>query len=196
MTLERRELASRPWSKLRLPVAEASESLAFTMKRIVLSLCMTAFALTLTATQGAPPTPTTAQPNPVDPAIIAELKGDWKNALNSTLRIKSIDPSSGAIDGSYISPQGTNGTEYPLHGWVNTKAPDSTSQFPVVVISWSVRWGTIGSVTAWNGFYAALPKDGTSKTPTIVGQWLLSRPDGNYEWDHVLAGQDRFTKAP
>lgn len=139
------------------------------------------------------PPPVTAPPNPVDPAIVNELVGDWKNGLNSTLHIEAIDPATGKIDGSYISPQGTNGTAFPLVGWVNTKA-NRQGAFPVVVISWTVRFGTAGSITGWTGFYAALPKDGPTHTPTIVGQWNLGRVDGDYEWDHILAGQDRFLK--
>jgi hypothetical protein len=154
-----------------------------------------ALIFTVAFSQAQPP-PVTAPPNPVDPAVITELVGNWKNGLNSILHIKSIDAATGKIEGSYISPQGGGGgTAYPLIGWVNS-APSPNSKFPVVVISWSVRWGQIGRIAAWNGFYAALPQSGTPKTPTIVGNWTLSKPEGDYEWDHVLTGQDRFLKLP
>ena len=126
--------------------------------------------------------------NPVDPIIIKELVGDWKNELNSTLSIKRIDPNSGLITGSYASPSGTPGQAFPLTGWVNT-APATTKGDHVVVVSFSVRWGKIGSVTAWNGFYRL-----QSNTPTIIGQWHLARPNTDFPWDHILTGQDRFTK--
>jgi hypothetical protein len=55
-------------------------------------------------------------------------------------------------------------------------------------VSLSVRWGKVGSVTAWNGYYYTP----AGKQPVIVGQWLLARPNTMFEWDHVLAGQDQF----
>lgn len=165
------------------------------MKILPLFFCVLALSAPLHA-QTDTTAPATAPANPVEQSIVNELVGKWKNALGSTLSIKSIDAQTGKIDGTYISPQGTSGTEYPLFGWVNMLPPNKENDFQTIVISWSVRWGKIGSITAWNGIYAALPMDGEPKTPTIVGNWNLSRPDGDFEWDHVLVGQDRFTKKP
>lgn len=119
------------------------------------------------------------------------LVGEWKNELPkpSTLSIKSVDPGTGAIAGSYFSPLGAGQQAFPLVGWVNTLPPRGGKD-NVVVISYTVRWGQIGSITAWNGWFRA---DG--KQPVIVGQWLLSRPVTDYPWDHLLAGQDRYAKA-
>jgi hypothetical protein len=128
-----------------------------------------------------------ADPNPVDPTIINELVGTWKNELNSELTIRAVDKTTGAVSGSYrtVAQNGTSGDDYPLSGWVN-HAP-ANNQNHVVVISFSVRWGQIGSVTTWNGYYATV-----NNSPTIVGQWLLSRSNSSFEWDHILTGQDRF----
>lgn len=137
------------------------------------------------------PSKPTASPTPtqIDPGIINELKGEWKNELGSTLKIVSIDAITGLITGDYKSPSGTPGTAFPLTGWVNTAPPNSDAPHHVVVVSFSVRWGAIGSVTTWNGYYHS-----AAGKATIVGQWLLSRPNSQFIWDHILIGQDRFTK--
>jgi hypothetical protein len=145
---------------------------------LVLSVC-TSFAA-----------PVEAPPNPVDPTIAKELKGKWKNELGSTLNIVAIDLQTGKIEGTYISPQGGgDGTEYPLLGWVNTAAPSKDHTNHVVVISWTVRWGQIGTITGWTGYYAAV-----NDTPAIIGQWNLGQPNSDWSWDHILAGQDQFKK--
>ena len=160
----------------------------------LVALCTSVMALTTisplaqeTKPAAAPTTDITE--NPVDPVIIKELVGDWKNELKSTLSIKSIDPKTGLISGSYKSPSGTGGQGFPLIGWVNTAPPKAKGDH-VVVVSFSVRWGKIGSVTAWNGYYRLV-----GGKATIVGQWNLSRPNSDFSWDHILTGQDRFTKS-
>jgi hypothetical protein len=130
-----------------------------------------------------------ADPNPVDPKIIEKLEGTWQNELESKMVITKIDKDTGAISGTYQTKKdsGTQGEEYPLSGWVNTSATDPELKNHVIVVSFSVRWGKHGSVTAWNGYYSPKEKD-----PTIIGQWLLSRTNSNQEWDHILTGQDQF----
>src|SRR5512135_850769 len=122
-----------------------------------------------------------AEANPADPTIVKELVGDWTNELGSTLTIKSIDTETGAIRGCYRTKPGagTQGEDYTLIGWINHARGDD-NQNHVTVVSFSVRWGKIGSVAAWNGYYAQV-----SDTPTIVGQWLLSRSNSSFEWDHI-----------
>jgi hypothetical protein len=133
----------------------------------------------------------TITPGPIDPAVIAALIGDWKNQLGSTLKIMSIDANTGQLTGKYKSPSGTSGDEFSAIGWINTATP-VTGGNNVVVVSFSVRWANAtvnyGSVTAWNGYYAA------GSNPKIVGQWLLSRANSSFEWDHILAGQDTFSR--
>ena len=123
--------------------------------------------------------------NPLDPVIVKELIGTWTNQLASSLVIDGIDANTGSISGSYISPSGTSGIKFPLIGWVNTSPADADQPDHVVIVSFSVRWGAIGSVTSWNGYYRA---------NAIVGQWLLASPNSKFSWDHTLVGQDSFAK--
>ena len=121
--------------------------------------------------------------------IIKLLKGKWKNDLGSTLQIDSIDKKTGMIRGSYISPSGGGHKSFPLIGWVNTKKPDPKLKSNVVVLSFSVRWGSIGTITTWNGYQTI-----SNNKPKIVMQWLRSVPNSNFIWDHVNIGQDSFSK--
>jgi hypothetical protein len=124
--------------------------------------------------------------------------GDWKNDFSSqsTLSIKTFDSATGAITGFYASPSGAGTTQYPLVGWVNSAQVDPNDPCKQcksnnkVSISWVVRWGSIGSITAWAGT-CGVPKGESSER--IIAQWNLTRPNSGYDWDHVLAGQDRFT---
>jgi hypothetical protein len=120
--------------------------------------------------------------NPIDPTVAKKLEGEWHNQLKSTLIIKSVDPQTGAITGSYRSPSGTTGNPFPLVGWVNVVEP-AEKKDNVVIVSFSVRWGTYGSITAWNGYF---------RDNKIVGQWLLTRSNSDFPWDHILTGQDQF----
>jgi hypothetical protein len=149
--------------------------------------CAIMFAFLLCA-----PRKMVAQPspnNPLDPTVTTNLVGSWTNDLKSVLTIVAVDAQSGAITGNYrLNPASGLPPDvvFPLQGWVNTKAPDKNHPNHVTVVSFSVRFGTVGSVTAWNGYY-----DGSQ---SILGQWLLSRPNSDYDWDHILAGQDRFRR--
>ena len=116
------------------------------------------------------------------------LVGDWLNSLGSTLTITSVNAVTGKITGTYVSPSG----RFPLIGWINS-LPRQQGKNNVLVVSFSVRWknraANFGSVTAWNGYYTI--KKGKH---TIVGQWLLSRAVSSFQWDHILTGQDVFSK--
>jgi hypothetical protein len=128
---------------------------------------------------------TAAAPNPVDQTIINELIGVWTNQMGSTLTIVSVDANSGRVDGSYVTSDDPS-ESFPLIGWVNTAAPASSGNH-AVSIAWTVRWGKFGSITSWTGVYGTV-----DHTVQIIGQWNLSRPNSGSEWDHILAGQDRF----
>jgi len=129
----------------------------------------------------------------IDPAIIAALKGEWKNQLNSILNIESINSTTGQVTGKYRSGSGAGNDYFPMIGWINTQQPPTPYADNATVISFSVRWAkpgvNYGSVASWNGYYAV--KDGK---PTIVGQWLLSRANSSFVWDHTYAGQDIFLR--
>ncbi|CAF2785415.1 unnamed protein product [Rotaria sp. Silwood2] len=122
------------------------------------------------------------------------LKGVWVNELGSTLNITSVFKSTLQIKGNYRSPSGTAGDQYALNGFVNL-SPMVTGKHNVIVVSFTVHWSNIGSVTTWNGFYSEGDYDDKDGAPgRIICQWLLVRPVTNYKWDHILTGQDRFTK--
>lgn len=156
------------------------------MKNILLSAIVTASFFVLSAHAQEPKEAAAAAAVAIEPSILKELKSVWQNQLGSTLEIRQVDPATGQISGTYKSPSGTAGTEFPMIGWVNYSAP-ADKKDNVIVVSFSVRWGQYGSVTAWNGFYKLL--DGK---PTIVGQWLLVRSNSDFSWDHTLTGLDTF----
>jgi hypothetical protein len=127
--------------------------------------------------------------NPVDASVAATLLGSWTNDLKSVLTIEKIDPQTGALIGNYKLNSASGlppDLAFPLQGWVNTKPADPKHPNQVTVVQFSVRFGTIGSVTSWNGFF--------DRTNMILGQWLLSRPSSDYDWDHIVTGQDRFRR--
>lgn len=117
------------------------------------------------------------------------LVGEWTNQLGSTLNIKTVDPNTGQITGTYKSPSGTGGNEFPLIGWVNYKPPIQGKD-NAIVVSFSVRWGGIGSITTWAGYVKIV-----NSVPIITAQWFLVRPNSDYGWDHILTGQDVFKKS-
>jgi hypothetical protein len=118
-----------------------------------------------------------------------DLIGKWTNQLGSTLNIAALDPKTGQITGTYMSPSGTTGNEYPIVGWANYSQP-SQKKDNVVVVSFSVRWGEYGSVTTWNGYLKEV-----NGVLTITAQWLLVRSNSDFAWDHILTNQDVFTPA-
>ena len=113
--------------------------------------------------------------------------GDWKNQLNSTLSIDNYDAGTGHISGNYISPSGGGTSKFPLVGWLNSLAPQGNKN-NATIISFSVRWGSIGSVTSWTG--TCVEAGGSARLTTL---WQLGRPNSDFAWDHVLTGSDAFT---
>lgn len=114
-----------------------------------------------------------------------KLEGDWVNELGSTLSIKGVGPD-GKLSGTYTSPSGTSGNAAPMIGWTNSSPPASEGS-NVKVVSFSVNWGSYGSVTSWSG--ACSVKGGT---PTINTIWNLVRSNSSFSWDHVLTNSDTF----
>ena len=111
--------------------------------------------------------------------------GIWVNQMGSVMTISSYNTATGAISGTYKTSSGATGW-YPLVGWVNGAAsiPEKDN---VVVMSFTVRWGSIGSITSWTGTCRV-----TSGTTVLTTLWDLAEPVSNYTWDHVLAGSDVF----
>lgn len=112
--------------------------------------------------------------------------GAWVNDQGSTLTIKSIDPSTSMIKGTYKSPSGTTGQAFNLTGWVNHSKPvKKANNFNT--IAFSVQWGKYGSITSWTGY--CLNK---KNTPTIKTIWNLVRSNSQFDWDHILTNSDTF----
>jgi hypothetical protein len=115
------------------------------------------------------------------------LNGEWVNQLGSTLSIEKVDSSTGSISGTYQSPSGTAGQKHPLVGWLNKSNPVQGKD-NITVVSFSVNWGTYGSVTSWSGTCSS-----TSEKPTIKTIWNLVRSNSDFSWDHILTNSDTFT---
>ncbi|PTX58555.1 avidin family protein [Kordia periserrulae] len=120
--------------------------------------------------------------------------GAWKNDSGSTLAIDTLDTATGKITGTYTSPSGGGSSSYPLIGWVNDAIVDSEDLCKTCktnnakVISFTVRWGSIGSITSWTGKC----QKNENGDPVIKTLWNLVRPNTNYDWDHILTGSDNF----
>jgi len=105
----------------------------------------------------------------------------------ATMSITSVDPTTGQIKGNWIPPTGpAAGKEFDLTGWVSSAAPIEKAD-NVIVVSFSVSLTTYGSVTAFAGFL---------KDNQIITLTHNVRPNSRYEWDHITANQDTFTKTP
>jgi hypothetical protein len=113
--------------------------------------------------------------------------GAWVNQLKSTLTVASASPTTGALAGTYRSPSGTPGQSFPMIGWTN-QTPAVPGRDNVILLTFTVRWGEIGSITAWSG--VCREENGV---PTLTALWHLARSNSQFPWDHVLAGNDVFT---
>jgi hypothetical protein len=125
----------------------------------------------------------------VNHALAADpLIGKWQNQLEkpSTLTIQTIDAATGMLHGQYH--EGSTGADEPVIGWVNDAPPGTGDN--VRVLSFTVRWSKFGSVTGWTGYLRNDPK---TSVPTLYMQWNLARCNSQFDWDHILANQDRFT---
>jgi hypothetical protein len=108
-------------------------------------------------------------------------KGAWLNTIGSTMTIKNYNTSSGSIDGIYETPS-LPGQIFPLVGWVN-ELPAVVGKSNTVAISFSVRWGKVGSITSWTC---------TCANNTIRAPWHLVSPVTQFSWDHFLTDLDVF----
>ena len=119
--------------------------------------------------------------------------GTWQNNMGSILVIESLDAATGMLEGKYKSASGTDAVGYPLIGWLNdaTVSPDNPCKDckgdHATAYAFTVRWGDIGSITAWTGTCAVV--DGQ---PTLTTGWDLVRPNSSYSWDHTVTGNATF----
>lgn len=111
--------------------------------------------------------------------------GQWVNEDRSRLEIDSYDPESGRIGGTYYSSTGTDGHGYPLIGWYNVNSGKGKNHSPV--ISFSVHWGKIGSITSWTGYL--YEEEGQVVMYTL---WHLVRADETYSWERLLTRSSTF----
>lgn len=124
--------------------------------------------------------------------------GKWQNRQKSVLEIKTYDAATGALSGEYTSRSGASAgsTPYPVVGWKNTAPAESGAPGNAGkgnhadVITFAVRWGTLGSVSAWTGTCAVNAQ--SSGLEQISALWHTTRPNTGFEWDHTLTGSDRF----
>ena len=106
-----------------------------------------------------------------------DIKGTWRNELGSLLVITKVN--SGAIAGTYAN-YAALGSPVNLVGWVNTTGGTNYEK----VVSFSVNWGSYGSVTSWSG---------TCSSNTIKTIWNLARTTSNQVWSHIVTNSDTFT---
>ncbi|MEM6629950.1 MAG: avidin/streptavidin family protein [Bacteroidota bacterium] len=118
----------------------------------------------------------------------SDLKGVWCSELESTLEVRSLDLETGEIRGSYSTPIGGRVRSFPLMGWVNTKSPE-VGMDNVHVISFTVRWGELGSITSWAGTYQFNAKG----EPILKTVWHLARPITHTSYEHIITQSSLFT---
>ena len=124
--------------------------------------------------------------------------GKWQNRQKSVLQIKTYDAATGALSGEYTSHSGASAgsTPYPVVGWVNSSPAESGASAKAGkgnhadVITFAVRWGSLGSASAWTGTCAVNAQ--SSGIEQISALWHTARPNTGFEWDHTLTGSDRF----
>jgi hypothetical protein len=105
----------------------------------------------------------------------------WENQRGSTLRIISIDSSTGAVQGEYINQAagfGCKVTPYTVTGWVDGDK-----------IAFAVRWknatADCKSLTSWTGYL---------EKGFLVTDWNLVHMDADLGRPTIMRGSDLFTK--
>jgi hypothetical protein len=132
------------------------------------------------------------------PPTCTQPVGKWKNRQKSVLEIKTYDTATGAISGEYTSHSGASASSmpYPVVGWINSAPAESSAPGKAgkgdhaEVITFAVRWGTLGSISAWTGTCAVNSQ--SSGLEQISALWHTTRPNTGFEWDHTLTGSEVF----
>lgn len=120
-----------------------------------------------------------------------QLLGKWTNQNETKgpaiINVTAIDPVTGRLSGKYYPPSGAAaGKEFDITGWASS-APVAANRDNVVVVSFSVSLSTYGSIASWTGFL---------KDNKIVASSYNVRSNSGYEWDHITATYDVWTKNP
>ena len=106
----------------------------------------------------------------------------WTNQSGSTLHIKSVDPNSGQLTGSYINRAPgyqCQNIPYPVTGWVYGTAITFTT-------NWKSTTQSCNSITSWTGFY------NNGKIETL---WQLVI-NGSTSTSQIIHGNDVFSLSP
>jgi len=124
-------------------------------------------------------------------SVQRKLIGKWTNQNETkgpaTINITSIDSGTGQLKGKYSPPSGgAAGNEFDIVGWVSSAAPVANRD-NVIVISFSVSLNTYGSIATWTGFV---------KENKIMASSSNVRSNTGYEWNHITATYDVWTKNP
>ena len=126
-----------------------------------------------------------------DASMQSKLIGKWTNQNETkgpaTIRITAVDSVTGQLKGKYSPPSGAAaGKEFDIVGWVSS-APLAANRDNVIVVSFSVSLTTYGSIATWTGFL---------KDNKIIASSSNVRSNTGYEWDHITATYDVWTKNP
>ena len=120
-----------------------------------------------------------------------KLIGKWTNQNETkgpaTINITAVDSATGQLRGKYSPPSGAAaGKKFDVVGWVSS-APPVANRDNVIVVSFSVSLTTYGSIATWTGFL---------KENKIIASSSNVRSNSGYEWDHITATYDVWTKSP
>jgi hypothetical protein len=125
--------------------------------------------------------------------LATRLTGKWTQEMvgaktgGAILKITSVDPATGQITAKYNPPGGpAGGKEFDVVGWVSS-APPQEKRDNVVTISFTVSLRTYGSITSETGYL---------KDNKIFCLWHNVWANSAYDWNHIMSGEDIWTKNP
>ena len=126
-----------------------------------------------------------------DDSMQSKLIGKWINQNETkgpaVINITAVDAATGQLKGKYSPPSGAAaGKEFDIVGWVSS-APSVANRDNVIVVSFSVSLTTYGSIATWTGFL---------KENKIIASSSNVRSNSGYEWDHITATYDVWSKNP
>jgi hypothetical protein len=112
--------------------------------------------------------------------------GHWINSRGSVLEIGSVDLEKGEFQGWFGSESSLDG-RFDVTGWLGISEATETRPDLVTSLSFTVRWGESGSITAWTGYCRMV-----GETAEIYSQWHLVRSASENDFDHLHTGSDIF----
>ncbi len=118
------------------------------------------------------------------------LAGRWVNARGSAILLENANEQTGKFGGQFVSEASIeDGAVFPIVGWLNKTAATQSRPDVVQSLSFTVRWGATGSITAWTGYCRE-----TETTTEISTLWHLVRSASENDFDHIHAGSDIFVR--